>query len=159
MAAELIGLSIGVLFAGLVIFIRLKASKKPTNAKKLLLPPVFMLTGFLMFIEPKTWIPFWEAGIAFLVGMAFSFFLIKTSKFERVGNDVYLKRSKAFAFILIGLLLVRTVMKLAMEQAVSLPQTASFFFILALGMLLPWRLSMYLTYRRLLENGPAESER
>lgn len=112
-----------------------------------------------MFIEPKTWLPYWEAGSAFLVGMAFSIFLIKTSKFERVDDAVYLKRSKAFAFILIGLLVVRTAMKIVLEQAVSVPQTASFFFILAFGMILPWRLSMYLMYRKLLRDGLTDLDR
>lgn len=152
-----IGLLIGILIAGSVIVIRLKASKKPTNAKKILLPPLFMSTGFLMFAEQSTWIPYWEAIIAFLIGTFFSLFLIKTSKFERHSGDVYLKRSKAFALILVGLLAVRTVMKLFLEQSVSLPQTASFFFILAFGMILPWRITMYIMYRRLSREQGIES--
>jgi Membrane protein involved in cytochrome C biogenesis len=133
----------------MVIVIRLKASKRPTNAKKLLLPPVFMATGFLMFLRPETWLPRWECLVAFLIGMAFSLFLIRTSKFERTNDAVYLKRSKAFVLILVGLLIVRTLMKMALQQSVSLPQTGSFFFILAFGMILPWRLSMYHQYRKL----------
>lgn len=148
--AELTGILIGVLFASMVIVIRLKASKRPTNAKKLLLPPVFMATGFLMFIRPETWLPAWEGALAFLIGMVFSLFLIRTSKFERNNDAVYLKRSKAFVLILVGLLIVRTLMKMALQQAVSLPQTGSFFFILAFGMILPWRLSMYHQYRKLI---------
>ncbi|WP_188804538.1 CcdC family protein [Sporolactobacillus putidus] len=155
--AAIIGLLIGILMAGSVIVIRLKASKKPTNAKKILLPPLFMSTGFLMFIEQSTWIPYWEVIVAFLIGTFFSLFLIKTSRFELQGDDVYLKRSKAFAFILIGLLVLRTIMKLVLEQSVSLPQTASFFFILAFGMILPWRLTMYIMYRKLAKERGAES--
>lgn len=150
MLAELSGILIGVLFASMVIVIRLKASKHPTNAKKLLLPPVFMATGFLMFLYPGTWLPVWEGLLAFLIGMVFSLFLIRTSKFERTEDLVYLKRSKAFALILVGLLIIRTLMKIVLQQEVSLPQTGSFFFILAFGMILPWRISMYRQYRKLL---------
>lgn len=148
--AELSGILIGVLFASMVIVIRLKASEHPTNAKKLLLPPVFMATGFLMFLYPGTWLPVWEGLLAFLIGMVFSLFLIRTSKFERTDDAVYLKRSKAFALILVGLLIIRTLMKIVLQQEVSLPQTGSFFFILAFGMILPWRISMYRQYRKLL---------
>lgn len=111
-----------------------------------------------MFVAQRTWIPYWEGILAFLIGTFFSMFLIKTSKFELQDNKVYLKRSKAFALILIGLLAIRTIMKLMLEQSVSLPQTASFFFILAFGMILPWRVTMYVTYRKLVRQRSIESD-
>lgn len=157
MIAQIISLLIGVVFASSIIFVRLKASNKPTNAKKILLPPLFMSTGFFMFIAPETWISISEAIGAFLVGTLFSILLIKTSRFERHDGRIYLKRSKAFAFILIGLLIIRTMIKVVMEQSVNLPQTGAIFFILAFGMLLPWRIAMYVMYRRLL-NGTAVEE-
>ncbi|MGV3488349.1 MAG: CcdC family protein [Tuberibacillus sp.] len=146
---QILSLFIGVVFAVSVIFVRLKASNKPTNAKKILLPPVFMSTGFLMFIFPQTRLPITELLEAFLVGMIFSVLLIKTSKFHIIDGEVYLKRSKAFIFILVGLLIIRTIIKIFLEQEVHLGQTAGIFFTLAFGMILPWRVAMYIMYKRL----------
>lgn len=143
-------LLIGILFAVSIIIVRMKASNRPASIKKILLPPVFMSTGFLMFVVPQTRVPLTEALGAFLVGVLFSFFLIKTSKFEIHGDDVFLKRSKAFIFILVGLLVIRTVLKIYLEKSIDLPQTSGLFFILAFGMILPWRIAMFAMYRRLM---------
>ncbi|MFD2616786.1 CcdC family protein [Terrilactibacillus laevilacticus] len=147
MLVEILSLCIGVLFAVSVIMVRLKASTRPTNAKKILLPPIFMSTGALMFLVPACRVSWKEAIIAFMIGMLFSILLIKTSSFEWQNNQVYLKRSKAFIFILLGLLIIRTIMKIMVEKSVNLPQTSGLFFILAFGMILPWRIVMYIMYR------------
>lgn len=131
-----------------IIFIRLKASKKPVTAKKILLPPLFMSTGFTMFFYPPMRVSVVEGLEAFVVGMLFSIFLIKTSTFEVKENEVFLKRSKAFVFILLGLLIIRLLLKSYVGQTVSLLQTSALFFILAFGMILPWRIAMYVMYRK-----------
>jgi membrane protein CcdC involved in cytochrome C biogenesis len=43
------------------------------------------------------------------------------------------------------------------EEHISIPQTGGVFFILAFGMILPWRVTMYLQYRRLLKQIKTES--
>ncbi|HHY73369.1 MAG TPA: cytochrome c biogenesis protein CcdC [Bacillus bacterium] len=133
----------------LVIFVRMKAAKKPTNAKKIILPPIFMSTGFLMFTVPMFRVTFAEFIEAFSVGMLFSILLIKTSKFEIRDNHIYLQRSKAFIFILFGLLFVRIIMKSFLGHYISFGETSGMFFILAFGMILPWRLAMLYSYKRL----------
>jgi len=125
-----------------MIFVRLRASKKPATIKKIILPPVFMSTGALMFIFPVFHITWVQVLEAFLVGMVFSLFLIKSSKFEIRGNDIYLIPSKAFPFILFGLLAVRIAFKLIAGSYISLGETSGMFFILALGMILTWRVVM-----------------
>lgn len=149
---QLISVLIGILMATSIIIVRLKAAKKPTNAAKIILPPIFMSTGFAMFFAPEMRVPFSEAAIAFIVGGLFSIFLIKTSTFEVRGQHVYLKRSKAFIFILVGLLIIRTLIKIFLEKSVtiSIPETSALFFILAFGMILPWRVAMYVMYKRML---------
>ncbi|MFC7393392.1 CcdC family protein [Scopulibacillus cellulosilyticus] len=154
MLLQILSLLIGVVFALSIIAVRLKASKKPTNTKKILLPPLFMSTGALMFIFPMFRVTYVEALEAFLVGAFFSIFLIKTSKFELHDNQVYLKRSKAFIFILLGLLVIRTVMKIFLEKSIDVGQTGGLFFILAYGMILPWRIAMFVMYKRLLKQIP-----
>lgn len=135
-----------------VIFIRTKASNKPASAKKIILPPIFMSTGMLMFIVPAFRVTFSELLEAVLVGMLFSIVLIKTSRFEIRDNDIYLKRSKAFGFILIGLLLIRVVAKIILSSEIDLGQLSGMFFLLAFGMIVPWRVAMYVQYRKLLND-------
>ncbi|MBW8348983.1 cytochrome c biogenesis protein CcdC [Bacillus sp. IITD106] len=132
-----------------VIFIRMKASHKPVSAKKIILPPVFMSTGALMFISPYFRVTSMEIVEAIVVGMLFSILLIKTSKFEVRDNAVYLKRSKAFAFILIGLLLVRIIAKSILSQQIEVGQLSGMFWILAFGMIVPWRIAMLIQYKKL----------
>lgn len=139
---------VGFCMAMAVFFVRIKASKKPANIKKILLPPIMMTSGFLMFIVPQTRPTILEAIGAFLVGCLFSIFLIKTSKFEVRGNDIYLKRSKSFIFILLGLLVIRTAMKYFVGGEISIGQTGGVFFILAFGMIAPWRIGMLYGYKK-----------
>ncbi|WP_083270779.1 CcdC family protein [Bacillus marinisedimentorum] len=135
--------------ASFMIFVRIKAAERPVSAIKLILPPVFMSTGFFMFAIPYFRVPPAEGAEAFLVGSLFSILLIKTSRFTVSGNKIYLQRSKAFVFLLIGLLLLRLVMKSFLGHYISFGETSGLFFILAFGMILPWRLSMYLSYKKI----------
>lgn len=142
--------SIGAIFmAVFVMFIRMRAQTKPTSAKKIILPPIFMSTGALMFIFPVFRVTPLEIAEAIGVGILFSILLIKTSKFEIRENQIYLKRSKAFIFILIGLLVVRIIGKLILSSSVDVGQLSGMFWILAFGMIVPWRIAMYRDFRKL----------
>ncbi|MFD0825480.1 CcdC family protein [Neobacillus sp. M.A.Huq-85] len=142
--------SIGAAFmAIMVMVVRLKAAKKPTNARKIILPPFFMATGALMYVVPKFRLTGWEIVEAVVVGALFSIFLIKTSKFEIRDNDIYLKRSKAFIFILVGLLVIRIALKSVLSSTIDPFQLSGMFFLLAFSMLLPWRIAMYVDYKKL----------
>jgi membrane protein CcdC involved in cytochrome C biogenesis len=133
----------------IVLFIRMKAQKKPVSGKKIILPPLFMSTGAFMFVFPFFRVTLGELLEALTVGMLFSILLIKTSKFEIRDNDIYLKRSKAFAFILIGLLIIRIVAKSILSATIDYGALSGMFWILAFGMIVPWRIAMYLQYRKL----------
>jgi membrane protein CcdC involved in cytochrome C biogenesis len=133
-----------------IIFFRIRSTKKPTSARKIVMPPIGMSTGFLMFLYPPMRFPFVWGVAVFAIGAAlFSIPLILTSRFERVGQEIYLRRSKAFVGILIVLLIVRLLLHSYLEEWVSIPQTAAIFFVLAFGMLLPWRIAMYIQYSKL----------
>ena len=60
-----------------------------------------------------------------------------------------MRRSKAFLWILLGLVAVRLVARSWVEQYVDPLQTGALFFVLAFGMILHWRVRMYLQYREL----------
>ncbi|TDQ39745.1 CcdC family protein [Aureibacillus halotolerans] len=139
---------VAVCMALIAIMIRLKAAAKPASLKKILLPPLFMSTGFLMFTQPMFHISLSNALEAFIVGALFSIVLIKTSRFEVRDEKIYLKRSRAFPFILLGLLVFRIILKLVLGQYIEWEALSGMFFILAFGMLLPWRLSMFIKFKR-----------
>jgi membrane protein CcdC involved in cytochrome C biogenesis len=146
----LIATTVGALGMGiLAIFVRSKSAKKPASAKKIILPPLFMSTGALMFIFPFFRVPPLQIVEALAVGMLFSTVLIWTSKFEVRDGDIYLKRSKAFVFILIGLLLIRLVGKVVLSDTIDVGELGGMFWLLAFGMIVPWRLAMYMQYRKL----------
>ncbi|KYD32069.1 hypothetical protein B4110_1378 [Parageobacillus toebii] len=133
----------------LVLFVRMKASNKPTNAKKIILPPIFMSTGALMFIDPVFRVTKGELIEAVVLGAFFSIFLIKTSKFEIINGKIYLKRSKAFIFILVGLIVIRLGLKTYLGRTIDYRQLSGMFYLLAFSMIVPWRVAMYITYKKL----------
>lgn len=145
----LISSVIAIFMGFLILFVRMKASKKPVNAKKIILPPLFMSTGALMFLHPMFRVGFAQVVEALVVGMIFSIFLIKTSKFEIKDGNIYLKRSKAFIFILIGLLIIRIIAKFILSTSIDVGELSGMFWILAFGMIVPWRIAMYIQYMKL----------
>lgn len=137
---------IPILMAVAVLFIRMKVAKKPVNRKKIILPPIFMSTGALMFLHPFFRVSPIQILEALCIGMLFSILLIMTTRFEIRENEVYMKQSKAFAFILIGLLIARIILKLIVTSTVDIGETGGMFWILAFGMIVPWRIAMLVQY-------------
>jgi membrane protein CcdC involved in cytochrome C biogenesis len=138
-----------IIMGVLVIFIRSKASKKPVTAKKIILPPIFMSSGALMYLFPEFRITPLEIAEALFVGSIFSIFLMKTSNFEVRGQHIYLKRSKAFIFILFGLLSLRIFLKSILSFTIDYGELTGMFWMLAFGMIVPWRIAMYIQFRKL----------
>jgi membrane protein CcdC involved in cytochrome C biogenesis len=129
---------------------RVRETRRPVTALNLLAPPLGMSTGFLMFVAPQARVPISWAFAAFAVGaLLFSYPLIHSSRLIRQGDTISLQRSPAFLWIILGLFVVRFALRSYVEQYVSLVQTGGLFFVLAFGMILPWRLTLYLRYRRL----------
>lgn len=131
------------------MFVRMKAANKPASVKKIILPPVFMSSGALMYFVPEFRLTSMEILEAVAVGMLFSILLVKTSKFEIRDKEIYLKRSKAFIFILVGLLVVRLVAKTILSNEIEFGQLSGMFFLLAFSMIVPWRVAMYRSYKKL----------
>lgn len=134
--------------AVIVFNFRMRETREPVTSRKIIIPPLAMSTGFLQFVFPAFRITWLEAGEAFLVGIMFSVFLIMTSKFEIKGDHVYLVRSKAFIFIIIGLFAIRLGLKWYIGSSISIFETSSLFFIVAFGMILPWRLAMLFLFMK-----------
>ncbi|WP_422123215.1 CcdC family protein [Planococcus sp. X10-3] len=144
--------TVGALIMGvLAMFVRSRAAKKPASVKKILLPPIFMSTGALMFIFPFFRVAPAQIAEALAAGIVFSLVLIWTSKFEVKDGEIYLKQSKTFLYILIGLLLVRIVGKVILSSTIDIGELGGMFWILAFGMIIPWRIAMYYQYKNLAE--------
>src|SRR5690625_3511823 len=138
------------LFMGvLAIIVRSKSAKQPVSVKKIILPPIFMSTGALMFIFEEFRVAPLQIVEALIVGMLFSIILIKTTNFEVRNKEIFIKRSKAFAFILFGLLIIRLLGKLLLSNTVDVGELGGMFWILAFGMIVPWRIAMLVKFKRL----------
>jgi membrane protein CcdC involved in cytochrome C biogenesis len=142
---------VATLVGGAAVLVwRIRETQRPVTARKILIPPLGMTSGFCMFLVPQTRVPFTWGLAAFLAGAVFlSYPLVHTSTLSRSGSDILLKRSRAFLVILLALVAVRLVARGYVEQYIDTVQTGSLFFLLAYGMLLPWRIVMYLRYRAL----------
>ena len=132
----------------LVMRLRVKAAEKPATLKKIVMPPIGMSTGFLMFVFPFMRISVWLALAAFAAGLLMSWPLIRTSQFEVRDGDVYLQRSKAFLLVLITLFALRFGLHEYVERYVTMAQTGAVFFVLAYGMIAPWRVAMLVRYQK-----------
>lgn len=142
--------SVGAIFmAVFVMFVRLRSQKKPVNERKIIIPPIAMSTGALMFIFEEFRVAPIQIIEASALGIVFSLVLIATSKFEVRDQDIYMKRSKAFVFILVGLLIIRIILKLIFSNSLDVGELGGMFFILAWSMIIPWRLAMLVQFKKL----------
>lgn len=133
----------------MAVIVRSKAAKRPVSVKAIILPPVFMSTGAFMFIFEEFRVPLLQVLEALAVGMVFSIILIRTTNFEMRDGAIFMKRSKAFVYILFGLLIVRLVGKLVLSSTIDIGELGGMFWILAFGMIVPWRITMLVKYRKI----------
>ncbi len=141
-----------VSLAGLcaVLAWRIREGRTAVTARKILIPPMGMATGFSMFFVPAFRFPLaWGIG-AFLIGaIVLAYPLLLTSSLRREGDAIMMKRSGAFFAVVIVLAAVRYLARDYFDSILSLEQTGALFFVLAFGMILRWRASLYLSYRAL----------
>jgi membrane protein CcdC involved in cytochrome C biogenesis len=144
--------SIGAALLGFIVILlwRIREGQTPVTAKKILIPPLGMATGFSMFFVPLFRIPWLWALTAFLVGaLLLAWPLVRTSRLHRVGDRIMMHRSKAFFIVIVVLALIRLLARNYVGHFITLEQTAALFFVLAFGMIVRWRVQMYRQYRRL----------
>lgn len=146
----IVGSTFLFLFMGTMAFIvRTKAAKRPISPKRIILPPLFMSTGALMFLFEEFRVPFPQVIEAICVGLLFSVVLIITTNFEEKDDKLYVKKSKAFLIILFSLLIIRFVAKLILSSSINVGELGGMFWILAFGMIVPWRIGMLVKYLKL----------
>lgn len=127
---------------------RIREARGPVSMKKIVMPPLGMATGFSMFVVPAFRVPWtWALG-AFLIGaVALAYPLLRTSRLIREGDVVMMQRSNAFFTVILALAAIRLLARGYFDSFLTAQQTAGLFFVLAFGMILRWRVNMFLEYR------------
>jgi membrane protein CcdC involved in cytochrome C biogenesis len=146
------GFTLVAAVAGLagVLTWRIREGRTAVTPRKILIPPMGMATGFSMFMVPAFRVPLLWALAAFLIGaIALAYPLLLTSRLERDGEAIMMKRSGAFFAVVIGLAAVRYLARGYFDKLLTIEQTGALFFVLAFGMILRWRMSMFFEYRAL----------
>jgi len=129
---------------------RLREARSAVSLRKIVIPPLGMATGFSMFVVPAFRIPWAWAGLAFAIGaLALAWPLLLTTRLERQGEAIMMKRSSAFLIVLLVLAVIRFAARGYFDTILTGQQTAGVFFILAFGMIVIWRGKMLMDYRRL----------
>lgn len=133
-----------------VIVWRIRESKTAVTLKKIVIPPLGMATGFSMFVVPAFRIPLDWAALAFAIGAtALAWPLLLTTKLERRGDVVMMKRSRAFLVVILVLAAIRFAAHGYLDKFMTVEQTGGLFFVLAFGMIVVWRSKLVWDYRRL----------
>src|SRR5260370_14389817 len=133
-----------------VMIWRIREGRSAVTARKIIIPPLGMATGFCMFFAPQFRVPLLWAAIAFLAGaVLLAYPLLITSRLEREGDAIMMRRSSAFFAVVIGLAAIRYFARGYFDSILTIQQTGGLFFILAFGMILRWRLRMLSQYRTL----------
>ena len=139
-----------VLGGGALLAWRVHETRVPITVRAIVIPPVAMSTGFGMFAAPMTRVPWsWAIGALLFGALVLSWPLIRSSRLEPREGVVYMKRSRAFLWILLGLLAVRLALHDYIGHLISPLQTAALFYLMAFGMIVRWRAKLYLEYRRI----------
>ncbi|MGA8673428.1 MAG: cytochrome c biogenesis protein CcdC, partial [Terracidiphilus sp.] len=129
---------------------RLREARSAVSLKKIVIPPLGMATGFSMFFVPAFRIPWAWAGLAFLIGaVALAWPLLLTTRLERQGDAVMMRRSSAFLAVILVLAVIRFAARGYFDTILTAQQTGAVFFILAFGMIVIWRAKMLMDFRRL----------
>jgi membrane protein CcdC involved in cytochrome C biogenesis len=133
-----------------VLVWRLRETRTAVSLRKIIIPPLGMAKGFSMFVDSAFRVPWTWALIAFLTGAAvLAWPLLLTTRLERQGETVRMKRSSAFLLVILVLAAIRLFARGYFDKILTAQQTAGIFFILAFGMILIWRAKMLVDFRRL----------
>ncbi|MGJ5816705.1 CcdC family protein [Paludibaculum fermentans] len=148
--ARLVGPILGLLA---VLAWRVREARGPVSVKKIIFPPLGMATGLSMFLLPVFRIPWlWALGAVLIGALLLAYPLLRTTRLERQGEVIMMRRSNAFFAVLLGLFAIRFAARGYLDTILSGQQTAALAYLLALGMIVRWRTQMYLEYRALVSS-------
>jgi membrane protein CcdC involved in cytochrome C biogenesis len=129
---------------------RVRESRRPVSLRSLVIPPLGMSTGFSMFMVPAFRIPVMWGVVAFVLGaFVFAYPLVSTPQLTIEDGLIMMRRSRWFLVVILALAAVRLGLREYISSIISVQQTAGLFFILAFGMIVRWRATLLMEYRRL----------
>ena len=99
-----------------------------------------------MYIFPYFRLSWTHIAETVLIGAVFSVVLIITTKYEVKNSELYVRQTKAFPIILMGLLLARIALKYIFSLTTTPGEIGGMFFLLAFVMIGIWRLSMLIKH-------------
>jgi membrane protein CcdC involved in cytochrome C biogenesis len=136
--------------AAVIVAWRMREAAAPVSLRKIVVPPLAMSTGFSMFAYPPARVPLdWGAAALALGAIVLAYPVMRSSRLEVRDGQIFLARSPAFLFILLGLVALRFALRSYVEDYVDPLRTGALFFLLAFGMIARWRLGMLVEFRRL----------
>ena len=144
--------SFGAALIGTVAILawRVRESRRPVSLKSLIIPPLGMSTGFSMFAVPAFRIPLMWGLAAFVLGaFVFAYPLVSTPQLTVEDGLIMMRRSRWFLVVILALAAVRLGLREYISSIISVQQTAGLFFVLAFGMIVRWRTTLLMEYRRL----------
>lgn len=145
--ARLVGPILGLLA---VMVWRVREAKGPVSVKKIVIPPLGMATGMSMFVLPAIRVPWtWALGAVCVGALLLAYPLLRTTRLERDGDAIMMRRSNAFFAVLLGLFAIRFAARGYLDTILSGQQTAALAYLLAFGMIVRWRTEMFFEYRAL----------
>jgi membrane protein CcdC involved in cytochrome C biogenesis len=144
--------SFGAALAGTLAILawRIRESRRPVSLRSLIIPPLGMSTGFSMFAVPAFRIPWIWGAAAFVLGaLVFAYPLVSSPQLTVEDGLIMMRRSRWFLVVILALAAVRLGLRQYISSLISVQQTAGLFFVLAFGMIVRWRTTLLLEYRRL----------
>jgi len=144
-------LRMGPIVGGVAILAwRVRETRVPVTKRAIIIPPVAMSTGFSMFIAPMMRVPWsWAISAVLLGALVLAWPLLRSTRLEPRNGVIYMQRSRAFLGILLVLLAIRLLLHDYIGHIISPLQTAAVFYLLAFGMIVRWRWTMYRQYEQL----------
>ncbi|KEO82283.1 cytochrome c biogenesis protein CcdC [Tumebacillus flagellatus] len=154
-SSGMIGIFIFLVFFGLMVWRRTSAMRRPIKGKgyNMIWPLIFLLLpGPMLFLNPQQSFQgnVWEVLAAIAIGVLLSIPMIWTTQYEvREDGLIYAKQSKMFLVALVGVVVIRLVLK---EYITGLDQMTlgGLFYLMALVYVLLWRITSFLKFRRVL---------
>jgi len=129
---------------------RVRESRRPVSLRSLIIPPLGMSTGFSMFVMPAFRIPVtWGLGAFVLGALVFAHPLVSSPQLTVEDGLIMMRRSRWFLVVILALAAVRLGLREYISSLISVQQTAGLFFVLAFGMIVRWRTTLLMEYRRL----------
>ena len=151
---EIAGTVVAVVMTVFWMTVRHREAQRPLSPRRILIPPLGMSTGAFMYLMPAFRPSPTQLAEAVGAGLVGGAILVATTRLEVRDRTVFLRRSRAFLFIILGLIAIRWVARLALRRTMPFQQLSGMFFLVALTMILCWRIAMFVSYRRLTSRLP-----